>query len=153
MIPFGVTAFSTTKWFMSQCTNGRQTQLPQIVEVELERPAGQFKLLGDLHQRLERDPLQRHWKTPAQRVQIDPVAVEGGDHGEAGDPAFRRLGLQIDRQAPPATEIKQTFQHSLHPSAQQGFKNPAHDGALFKDDVGMQQHVGLERNGLPGRAS
>jgi hypothetical protein len=65
-----------------------------------------LELLGKLHQRLECNPLQRHRKTAAQRIQINPIAMEGGDHCEAGKPAFRRFGLQIDWQTPPTTETE-----------------------------------------------
>ncbi|HYZ24824.1 MAG TPA: hypothetical protein VE690_21975, partial [Rhodopila sp.] len=48
---------------------------------------------------------------PAQRVQIQPVAVIGGDHGEAGEAALRRLGLQDAGQAGAAADVKQAQDH------------------------------------------
>jgi hypothetical protein len=89
----------------------RQAQLPQAVELEAERPAGEVELARHLDHAAQGDALQRHRVAAPQRVQVDAVAVVGGDHGQAGEAAFGGLGLQDARQAPAAAEVEEVAYH------------------------------------------
>ena len=76
----------------------RQGQPAQIVQLKAKRPAGQMHLVGDLDQTPERHALQRHRVAAPQRVQVNAMAMVGGDHGQTGEAALGRFRLQDLRQ-------------------------------------------------------
>ena len=117
---------------MSQCTIAGRRSCRRWLKLEAQRPAGQVHLARDLDQAAQRDALQRDRMTAAQRVQVDAVAVVGGDHGQAGEPAFRRLGLQDHRQAPAAAELQKACASRSHPRAEQRIEQPAHQRAAVR---------------------
>ena len=85
----------------------RERQAAQVVQLETQRPARQMHLVGDLDETPERDALQRHGVTAPQCVQVNAMAMVGGDHGQAGEPALGCLGLQDLRQTRPAADIQE----------------------------------------------
>ena len=84
-----------------------QAQLPEVVQLDAQRPAGQAQVVRHLDEALERHPAQGHRVAPPQRVQVDAVAVEGGDHGQAGEAALGGLGLPDQGQAVAAAEVQE----------------------------------------------
>jgi hypothetical protein len=56
---------------------------------------------------LERRPLERDRELAAQRVEVNLMAVIRGDHGQAGETALGGFGLQDDRQARAADQVRQ----------------------------------------------
>ena len=88
--------------------DGRQAQLPQILEIQAERTADEAQLARDLDERPQGHAVKRHRVTAAKRVQIDAVPMERGHHGKAGEPAFGRLRLADQWKAPSAAEVQLT---------------------------------------------
>src|SRR4051812_3829150 len=68
-------------------------------------------LVGDLDHAAQRDALERDRVPAPQRVQVDAVAMVAGDHGEAGEAAFRGLVLQDARQPAAAAEMQEVLNH------------------------------------------
>ena len=77
----------------------------QAVEFEAQRPAGQVQLARHLGQAAEGNPFEGDRMTAPQCVQVYAVAVIGGDHSQASEAAFGRLGLPDEGQAGLAAEI------------------------------------------------
>ena len=75
-------------------------------DLEPKWPAGKVQVSGDLDQRSERHPFERHRMPSAKRVQVDAVAVIRANHGQAGEPAFSCFGLLNNREVAPAAEIQ-----------------------------------------------
>src|SRR5688572_17817732 len=65
-----------------------------------------MELSGRLHQERERRALEGDGEAAAQRGEVDAVAMEAGDHSEAGQPALGRLGLQEHGQAGARSELQ-----------------------------------------------
>src|SRR5262249_58138195 len=120
------------------------TQLVQMLELVSERPAKQMQLARPLNQSTKRNPVQRYGMPSSQRVQVELVTVIGRYHCEASEAAFRSLGLLDHRQL--AMERKSQQAHGLHPYTGERTYQPAHERTLFEDDVGSEQHVGLQRS-------
>ena len=88
-------------------------QHAEFIEVQTQRPCGEAEAIRDRDHVLERRSLQREAVAPAQRTGVGMVAVIAGDHGEAGEPAFRGFRLQDDRQAPAPAEPEPLDIHAL----------------------------------------
>jgi hypothetical protein len=86
--------------------DGRQVQLSQILEIQAQGAADEAQLARDLDERPQGHAIERHRVTAAKRVQIDAVPVERGHHRKAGEPAFGRLRLADQWQAPSAAEVQ-----------------------------------------------
>src|SRR5262249_44369278 len=73
--------------------DGRQMQLPELLELHPQGSAGELELRRHLHEITQRGTFERNRMAPAQRVQVGLPAVIGGDHCQARQPAFRGLRL------------------------------------------------------------
>src|SRR5258708_459484 len=91
-----------------------------MTQLDAQRPTAELQMPGELDQRAQRDALQRNRVAAAQRVDIDPVPKIGGDHGQAGETALSRLGLQNDRQPRARPEIEVILPHDQNPFAKSG---------------------------------
>src|SRR5258708_3717120 len=87
----------------------RQVQLWQMVELEAQRTANQVEMGRHLDQGAERGSFQRYGMATSERVQVDTVPVVRGDHRQASEPAFRRLGLYDDRQPVAGVEVQHAW--------------------------------------------
>jgi hypothetical protein len=76
-------------------------QQADLVELKPHRPRGEADAVRHPDQVLQRRAAQREAEAPPERRRIGAVAVIARDHREAGEAAFRRLGLQHHRQPPP----------------------------------------------------
>ena len=100
------TDFSTTKWLRSQCRMQGVRSMPELVELEPQRPRGEADPVGDADQVLQRRALEREAEAAAQRGRVGVLAVVARDHREAGEAAFGGLGLQHHRQPPAPAELQ-----------------------------------------------
>nr|GEU28405.1 hypothetical protein [Tanacetum cinerariifolium] len=112
--------------------DARQAQFGQVVQFQLEGARLECQLARDAHHVRQLGALERDGKLAPQGSHIGPVAVVGADHPEAGQPAFRRLGLQDQGQLAAEVEREDPF---VQPSR-------------LLHDVGVQQHARLQRLGL-----
>ncbi|MNG95701.1 hypothetical protein D3C79_547440 [compost metagenome] len=71
-----------------------QAQLPQRLQFQTQRPAGQAQLAGHGHQLLEGCALHRRRQFLAQRKQVVVLAMVTGDHRQAGLAALGGFGLE-----------------------------------------------------------
>src|SRR5271165_311691 len=90
------------------------------MQLEAKRPAAELHLVCHLDQPPEGDPVQRHGIAAPERVQVDAVAMVGGDHGEAGEPALGRLGLQDAWKAGSAADVEESLDHPSIPICRMG---------------------------------
>ena len=86
--------------------DGRQTDLAERANFGPQRAGRKAELIGDPHQAAERRAGERERKSLTQAIQIDVVAVVAGNHGHAGQAAFRRFGSQDRRKSMTAADMK-----------------------------------------------
>ena len=71
-----------------------RAQLRHVVQLQPQRPRLQAEPLRDADQAVERRALERQRVALAKRRQVGAMAVVVGHHGQAGQAAFGRLGLE-----------------------------------------------------------
>src|SRR5215208_1546705 len=79
-----------------------------MTEFEAYWSASEVQMARHLDQASKRHPLERHWMTTSQRVQVDVVTVKPGNHGQTGEPALGRFRLLDNGQVAAAGEIQKT---------------------------------------------
>src|SRR5260370_1000856 len=84
-------------------------QLWPMGDQEGHRTASQVEMRRDVDQGAERRSFQRYRMATSERVQVDTVPVVRGDHRQASEPAFRRLGLHDDRQLVAGAEVQHAW--------------------------------------------
>ena len=86
--------------------NGRQADFAERANFGPQRAGRKAELIGDTHQAAERRAGERERESLAQAIQIDVMAVVAGNHGHAGQSAFRRFGGQDCRKSMSAPDMK-----------------------------------------------
>ena len=78
----------------------------------------------DLDEGTQRDAVERRRVAAPQGVQVNPMTVVGGHHGQAGEAAFGRFRLPNDGQMTRVAEFRMLI--GLHPHAAQRACQPTH---------------------------
>jgi hypothetical protein len=86
--------------------DSRETQLAQMVNLDSQRPACQAQVSRYPHEVAESDTFQRDCVPPPQAIHVSSMAMIGRYHGQACQPAFRRLGLPDEREEPAPAEVQ-----------------------------------------------
>ena len=73
--------------------NRRDMEVNDILQRQFHASCRETELVGHGDQRLQRSTAQRRREMPSQSAQIDVHSMIVCDHGEAGEPTFRNLGL------------------------------------------------------------
>lgn len=100
----------------------RQPQLLEMFGFEPQRPAGETEAARHVDQAFQGHALGRDREAAAQCIEVDFVAVERGDHGEAGEAAFGHFALQHDGEPRAPREV-------------QKFADRAHGLGLVRNDL------------------
>ncbi|MNI82132.1 hypothetical protein D3C73_1388110 [compost metagenome] len=74
--------------------DGRRLEQRELVQLAPDRPRRKSQDVGDRYEALQAASTQRNRKAAAQLRQRFPAAMSRRHHREAGQAAFRRLGLQ-----------------------------------------------------------
>ena len=83
-----------------------RVELAELLHLEAQRTGRQVQATRGLDEVRERGAFQRDREAPAQRGEIDAMAVEARDHAERGEPALGGFRLQEDGQAPARAEAQ-----------------------------------------------
>ena len=97
--------------------NRGQVELAELIQLNFERSRRKIELMRELRQMRKRRAARRNRVVAAQLGKIDFIAVRACNHGEAGQTAFRRLGLQHQRRAPATYKLQNVLgsDHVLSP--------------------------------------
>ena len=133
----------------------RQAELAEQVQIQPQWASGQVEALRKLDQVGERRALQRNRVLSAQGHEVGLVSEVAGDHGKARQAALGRLGLEHERRSSATGEGEEFHpdpSHSDFPEhAVERLEHPLVETAPIEPDVGVDQHPGLQTEGLPVR--